>query len=270
MAKAAVTGKLVQQPCHVTGQAFVPREAGWAPPRGDAGNPRTHRLLIRTTLRPTSASHGGRGKGSQLNGPCLEAKVSLHCARHVVGRTALVLLGLLAAGCSDATAALHTAQSVSAAPDTRSAPSGAAKDAAPTPSKVAARNSTHCETSRISGQTNNGDGTTTYTLVFPDGHSESLTGADSTWNSATASDALIAKLGLPPRPKRNGVEANGLVSASTNRDEWVRDMAHINTVPSQTICTGVVAGGSSKSAGLVSPRPQAESAHVGAQSPMRR
>ena len=94
---------------------------------------------------------------------------------------------------------------------------------------------TDCQLSRITAQHDNGDGTTTYTLSIG-GTTQNQTLPDRHWNPATASDALIARLGLPARPKTNGREPDGTISTSTNRDEWVHAFAHINTPPQEMTC----------------------------------
>ena len=76
---------------------------------------------------------------------------------------------------------------------------------------------------------NNGDGTITYTTVYPDGHLMTELRPDHTWDPATAPTSLINKLGLPPRPNTPGARAI-----------WVRDFAGLDQEsPNFCIALGV-------------------------------
>jgi hypothetical protein len=144
------------------------------------------------------------------------------------------------AGALVLTAALTVAMSVSLAPDQ---PAAASTSAITKPSGTySGPHRSSCDSSKIISRHDNADGTTTWVLGFHDGHTQAEVRPDASWDSATASDAFIAQLGLPARPKTNATEPDGQTSISMTRDEWVRDFAKINTPPAVMICTGFVAG----------------------------
>jgi hypothetical protein len=102
-----------------------------------------------------------------------------------------------------------------------------------------------CIGTKVVGQKDNGDGTITYSLALPSGPAGTQTLPDSHWDPDTATDALIAKLGLPPRPRGSSPQK----TIGTDRATWVRAFTGLqNQVPGFCVLPGLSSGGGSRPA----------------------
>ena len=84
--------------------------------------------------------------------------------------------------------------------------------------RVTLSNASYLECTTIRRTRDNGDGTITYVLVYPDGQLLSELRPDHTWDPETAPVSLITKLGLPPRPRGASSEK----SLFTDRATWIK------------------------------------------------